>query len=88
MPDYLSNGYTAPGEDGNRELLLTIGYLYEQTPMILTSLTYTYSDETAWDIEYGLPMGIEIAVGCTILGNDLHQYDSEKVFSFNTDIRS
>ena len=59
MPDYLSNGYT-PGEDGNRELLLTIGYLYEQTPMILTSLTYTYSDETAWDIDYGLPMGIEI----------------------------
>ena len=56
--------------------------------MILTSLTYTYSDETAWDIEYGLPMGIEIGVGCTILGNDLHQYDSEKVFSFNTDIRS
>ncbi len=88
MPDYLSNGYTAPGEDGNRELLLTIGHLYEETPMILTSLSYTYSDETAWDIEYGLPMGIEIAVGCTILGNDLHQYDSEKVFSFNTDIRS
>ena len=33
------------------------------------------------DIEYGLPMGLEIGVGCTILGNDLHQYDSEKVFS-------
>ena len=88
MPDYLSNGYTAPGEDGNRELLLTIGYLYVETPMILTSLSYTYSDETPWDIDYGLPMGIDISVGCTILGNDLHKYDSEKVFSFNTDIRS
>jgi len=33
-------------------------------------------------------MGIDISVGCTILGNDLHKYDSEKVFSFNTDFRS
>ena len=88
MPDYLDNGYTAPGEDGNRELLLTIGYLYQQTPMILTALSYTYSDDTPWDIDYGLPMGIDISVGCTILGNELHKYDSEKVFSFSTDIRS
>ena len=88
MPDYLDNGYTAPGEDGNRELLLTIGYLYQQTPMILTALSYTYSDDTPWDIDYGLPMGIDIQVSCTILGNELHKYDSEKVFSFSTDIRS
>ena len=28
-------------------------------------------------------MGIDVQVGCTILGNDLHQYDSEKVFVFD-----
>ena len=28
-------------------------------------------------------MGIDIQVGCTILGNDLHQYDSQKVFVFD-----
>ena len=40
MPRYLDNGYSAPGvEDGNRELLLTIGKLYVETPMILTYIT-------------------------------------------------
>ena len=33
-------------------------------------------------------MGIDIQVVCTILGNDLHKYDSQDVFSFDTDFRS
>jgi len=64
-------------------LRLTIGNLYKDTPSILTSLSYTYSDETPWDIDFGTPMGIDVQVGCTILGNDLHQYDSDKVFVFD-----
>ena len=89
MPRYGANGYSAPGNDASdSNLRLTIGSLYKDTPSILTSLSYTYSDETPWDIDFGTPMGIDVQVGCTILGNDLHQYDSEKVFSFNTDIRS
>ena len=89
MPKYVgSNGYTAPGKGGaESELQLTIGKLYVDTPMILTSLSYAYSDETTWDIDFGLPMGIDISVGCTILGNELHQYESEKVFSFDGSFR-
>ena len=85
MPRYSSTGgYSAPGNnETDSNLLLTIGKLYVKTPMILTSLSYTYSDETAWDIDFGTPMGIDISVGCTILGNDLHQYDSQKVFVFD-----
>ena len=80
MPTYATGGYTAPGSS---ELKLTIGKLYVNTPMILTTLSYTYSDETPWDIDFGTPMGIDVQVGCTILGNDLHEYDSEKVFVFD-----
>ena len=84
MPRYSSSGYSAPGNNSSdSNLLLTIGKLYVKTPMILTSLSYTYSDETPWDIDFGTPMGIDIQVGCTILGNDLHQYDSQKVFVFD-----
>ena len=84
MPRYATTGYTSPGNDATDSFLkLTIGKLYVKTPMILTTLGYTYSDETAWDIDFGTPMGIDISVGCTILGNDLHQYDSEKVFVFD-----
>ena len=42
---------------GESELLLTIGKLYVK-PMLLTSLSYSYSDDTSWDIDSGLPMGI------------------------------
>ena len=84
MPRYSGGGYSAPGNSSSdSNLLLTIGKLYVKTPMILTSLSYTYSDETPWDIDFGTPMGIDIQVGCTILGNDLHQYDSDKVFVFD-----
>ena len=80
MPKYATGGYTAPNAS---ELELTIGKLYVNTPMILTTLSYTYSDETPWDIDFGTPMGIDVQVGCTILGNELHQYDSQKVFVFD-----
>ena len=80
MPKYATGGYTAPNAS---ELQLTIGKLYVNTPMILTTLSYTYSDETPWDIDFGTPMGIDVQVGCTILGNELHQYDSQKVFVFD-----
>ena len=84
MPRYATNGYSAPGNNASdSNLRLTIGNLYKDTPSILTSLSYTYSDETPWDIFYGTPMGIDVQVGCTILGNDLHQYDSDKVFVFD-----
>ena len=84
MPRYASTGYTSPGNDNTDSFLrLTIGSLYKDTPSILTSLSYTYSDETPWDIDFGTPMGIDISVGCTILGNELHQYDSQKVFVFD-----
>ena len=79
MPRYSGGGYSAPGNSSSdSNLLLTIGKLYVKTPMILTTLSYSYSDETPWDIDFGTPMGIDIQVGCTILGNDLHQYDSDK----------
>ena len=87
MPDYLTNGFTAPGDSSGRELNLTIGKLYVKTPMILTTLGYTYSDDTPWDLDYGLPMGIDINVGCTVLGNALHEYKNEEVYSFDTKFR-
>ena len=52
--------------------------------MILTTLGYTYSDDTPWDIEYKMPMGIDISVACTVLGKELHQYENQKVFSMDT----
>jgi hypothetical protein len=55
--------------------------------MILTSLSYTYSDEVAWDVDFGLPMGIDVAVGATVLGNNIHEYDSGEVFVFSSDFR-
>ena len=55
--------------------------------MLLTSLSYSYSDETSWDVDFGLPMGIDIQVGCTILGNALHEYDSQDVFVFDGNFR-
>ena len=87
MPNYTGNGYTAPGSTTDKELKLTIGKLYVETPMILTSLSYTYSDEVAWDVDFGLPMGIDVAVGCTVLGNNIHEYDSDEVFVFSSDFR-
>ena len=87
MPNYTGNGYTAPGSTTDKELKLTIGKLYVETPMILTSLSYTYSDEVAWDVDFGLPMGIDVAVGCTVLGNNIHEYDSGEVFVFSSDFR-
>jgi len=89
MPRYESSGgYSAPGNSASdSELLLTIGKLYNKTPMILTSLSYSYSDDTAWDVDFGLPMGIDIQVGCTVLGNNIHEYDSEKVFAFDGSFR-
>ena len=88
MPRYSDGGYAAPGNGpGESELLLTIGKLYVETPMLLTSLSYSYSDETSWDIDFGLPMGIDIQVGCTILGNALHEYDSQDVFVFDGNFR-
>ena len=85
MPKYLGKGFTAPGQG---ELFMTIGKLYENTPMILTTLSYSYSDETPWDLDYGLPMGIDIQVGCTVLGNELHQYQNQKVYSFSNEFRN
>ena len=88
MPRYSDGGYSAPGNGpGESELLLTIGKLYVETPMLLTSLSYSYSDETSWDVDFGLPMGIDIQVGCTILGNALHEYDSQDVFVFDGNFR-
>ena len=84
MPTYATGGYTAPGSS---ELKLTIGKLYVNTPMILTTLSYTYSDETPWDIDFGTPMGIDVQVGCTILGNSLHKYKSEEVYAFDGTFR-
>ena len=81
MPKYVSSGYTAPGAT---DLKLTIGELYKDMPMILTTLGYTYSDDTPWDIEYKMPMGIDISVGCTVLGKQLHQYENQEVFSMDT----
>ena len=77
MPQYAGTGYTAPGAT---DLKLTIGELYNETPMILTTLSYTYSDDTPWDIDYQLPMGIDISVGCTVLGNGLHKYKADNIF--------
>ena len=87
MPNYTGAGYTAPGSSTNKELKLTVGKLYVETPMILTSLSYTYSDEVAWDVDFGLPMGIDVAVGATVLGNNIHEYDSGEVFVFSSDFR-
>ena len=88
MPRYSGAGYTAPGNDASdSELQLTIGNLYVETPMILTSLSYTYSDDTAWDLDFGLPMGIDVQVGCTVLGNSLHEYDNEDIFAFDGTFR-
>ena len=84
MPTYATGGYTAPGSS---ELKLTIGKLYLNTPMILTTLSYTYSDETPWVIDFGTPMGIDVQVGCTILGNSLHKYKSEEVYAFDGTFR-
>jgi len=77
MPNYVSSGYTSPGE-----LKLTIGHLYKDTPTILTSLGYTYSDDVPYDVDYEIPMGIDISVGCTMLGNSIHAFKKEDIYSF------
>ena len=88
MPQYGTNGYQGT------LVRFRLGNLYGTKASgklaFIESLSYTISDETPWEIsmlgskEYigELPMGIDVAIGLKILGDNLPEYAS-KVYDTN-----
>ena len=80
--NYLST-YTMPDFSKTKSkpagpfMRLTIGSLYQRTPGFITSLTYTFPDDTTWDIADDanivdakqLPTVVEVSVSYTIVGD-------------------
>lgn len=79
-------GYTAPRYNGDISLgapwlRITVGDLFRQTPVILTSLSYTLHDsDTTWEInienaDYMMQVPHKVDVKCTftVIGNELPQ---------------
>ena len=61
-----------------RVLDFTLGDLYKDHSALLTSLSYTMSDEASWEIDknYTIPKLVDIQVGLTLVGNSVHNEDS------------
>jgi len=61
-----------------RLLDFTLGDLYKDHKSLLTSLSYTMSDETAWELDtnYVLPKLVDISIGLTLVGNAIHSENS------------
>jgi len=73
MPFYGSSlGYRG------RVLDFTLGDLYKDHKALLTSLSYTMSDDASWELDtnYVLPKLVDISVGLTLVGNAIHSENS------------
>jgi hypothetical protein len=71
--DYVS-GFTQPAGYSNDHIIppfisLTIGKLYLNQPVIVTSVNVNISDETVWDIDKELPHFVELSINADILQN-------------------
>ena len=75
MPFYGSSaGYRG------RLIKFTIGDLYKDHEALLTSLSYTMSDEASWETQptYTIPRLIDVSVGLTVVGSSVHSEKSTK----------
>jgi len=72
------------GANGYQGILVdfTLGNLWKKQLSFIEQLSYTFSDDTPWDIGEGASMGIDVQIGLKLLGNRLPQYRS-KVYDLN-----
>jgi hypothetical protein len=73
MPFYgSSTGYRG------RVLSFTLGDLWKNHNSLLTSLSYTMSDEVSWDIrkDITIPRFVDVSVGLTLVGDAVHSENS------------
>jgi hypothetical protein len=73
MPKYgSSSGYRG------RSIQFTLGDLWKDHTALITSLSYTMSDEAAWEIDtnYTIPKLVDISVGLTLVGDAVHNENS------------
>lgn len=61
-----------------RILKFTLGDLWKDHTALLTSLSYTMSDEASWEIDknYTIPKLVDIQVGLTLVGDSVHNENS------------
>ena len=74
MPYYGGSG----GGYRGRVVEFTLGDLYKDFSALITSLTYTISDEVSWELDtnYVIPKLIDISVGLTLVGSAVHSENS------------
>ena len=73
MPYYgSSSGYRG------RIIQFTLGDLWKDHSALITSLSYTMSDEASWEIDtnYTIPKLVDISVGLTLVGDAVHSENS------------
>ena len=73
MPFYGdSSGYRG------RPIQFTLGDLWKNHTSLLTSLSYTMSDDASWEIDkdYTIPKLVDISVGLTLVGDSIHSENS------------
>ena len=63
-----------------RVLQFTLGDLWKNHTSLLTSLSYTMSDEASWETDknYTIPKLVDISVGLTLVGDSIHSENSTK----------
>ena len=63
-----------------RVLQFTLGDLWKNHTSLLTSLSYTMSDEASWETDknYTIPKLVDISVGLTLVGSSVHSENSTK----------
>ena len=61
-----------------RPLEFTLGDLWKNHTSLLTSLSYTMSDETSWETDknYTIPKLVDISIGLTLVGDSIHSENS------------
>jgi len=61
---------------------VTIGKLYKDVPMYITSLGYDWDNETPWDIDEGVPLYTNVDISMGWIGTQRPDYNT-KVYSYN-----
>jgi len=80
-------GYMAPKYDGDTIAMkgpwmrITIGDIFIQTPVVMTSLSYDYSTDAPWEINIEndpemmqLPMKVSVSCGFNVITNEVPQH--------------
>jgi hypothetical protein len=64
---------------------VTIGDLYVNQPMYITSLSYNWDTETPWEITNGrqLPFYTDVDMSLSWIGNKRPSYTDSTVFNYN-----